>query len=121
MRADLVVRDFLRLQQVDEMLARHAEIVGRGLRGEGLVLRHEHDGLALGHEPHDAGEVGEEGLGQMGAVALRVDQRDMVRLGEDLGQFSQLVFGDQRRVQAVGAGGEHNAATIVTGRAESSD
>ena len=95
MGADLMVRNFVPFQEPYEVLPRHAQIVGRRLGGERFVLGHEDDCFALRHEPHQPGEVNKERVRNVRSIAMLVDQRDVVRAGEYLGQGRELLFRDQ--------------------------
>ena len=47
------------------------------------------------------------GRGQVCPVALRIDQCDVLGLGEDLGQLGERFLGNLRRVQAIISSREH--------------
>ena len=95
------------LQQTHEILARHTKIVCRCLSGECLILRHHYDCFLLGHQAHDPREMGEKHLWDVSAVSLRVDQRHVIRHGEDFGQLGQSFLRNEGRIQSVGACGKH--------------
>lgn len=112
MGSDLVERKFAGFQQVHEVLPGDAEIVRGGLGSEGFILGNEDDSLAFGHQSHDAGEVGEKRFRNEGPAPLLVDQCNVIRFGEDPGQFGKFVFAKKRRVEAIGAGAEHGGNRV---------
>jgi hypothetical protein len=91
-------RDFPFFEEVHEELPRHAQIIGSRLGREGFIFRHHDDGLALGHQPNDTGEMAEQGVRNMRAVSLTIDQSYVIGLREKSGQFRELVIRDQRGI-----------------------
>lgn len=110
--SDLVERKFAGFEEVHQVLSRDPKVVGSGLGGERLILRDEHDGLPFGHQTDDAGEVGEERLRNMGPASLTIDECDVIRFGEGLGQFGKFVLAKERRVETIGAGAEHDGNRV---------
>ena len=91
------------------MLARYSEVVGCCLSSKRFVLRDENDCFLFGHEPHNASEMAKDRLWDVGLLSVFVDEGYMPRFGKGFGKLSQLILGNQRRINTIVSVSEHTA------------
>ena len=83
------------------MLSRDAEVVGRPLGRERLVLGHDDDGPVVDHEPDEPGEVAGERGREVDAAAVAGDEGEEAGPGEGVGERAERGRVDLGGVEAV--------------------
>ena len=92
--AHLVVRDSILLKKINQVLPRHAKVIGSSLRGELLVVGHQRNDAPLLHLAQKVVQKGEQSLGQFGLVPIIVDDAHMAWPSEHAREISDLLIGE---------------------------